>query len=228
MNEKAYDESSRNYLAGGLLDGWYAPSLRGDSNSGLGRWSEDELHQFLKTGRNRHAVVFGSMTEAFNNSLQFMPDEDLRAIAHYLKSLPGNPGKDGTRWEYKATATGDTPGARTYMAKCSFCHGADGRGQSQWIPPLAGSASSLAREGASSAINATLNGSGRVVVQDIPDAYRMPPFRNQLSDAQIADVLTYVRGAWGNNGGAVSAKDVGKLRKRTDPASSEVIVLQMH
>lgn len=228
MNEKAYDESSRNYLAGGLLDGWYAPSLRGDSNSGLGRWSEDELHQFLKTGRNRHAVVFGSMTEAFNNSLQFMPDEDLRAIAHYLKSLPGNPGKDGTRWEYKAAATGDTPGARAYMAKCSFCHGTDGRGQSQWIPPLAGSASSLAREGASSAINATLNGSGRVVVQDIPDAYRMPPFRNQLSDAQIADVLTYVRGAWGNNGGAVSAKDAGKLRKRTDPASSEVIVLQMH
>lgn len=228
MNEKAYHDGSRLYLSGGLLDGWYAPSLRGDSNTGLGRWSEEELHQFLKTGRNRHAVVFGSMTEAFNNSLQFMPDEDLRAIAHYLKSLPGNPGKDGSAWQYQAaTATGGT-GAQTYLAKCSFCHGVDGRGQGQWIPPLAGSASSLASEGAASGINAVLNGSARVVAQGVPDAYRMPPFRNQLSDQQIADVLSYVRSSWGNTGGAVPAKAVRKLRKRTDPASSEVIVLQMH
>lgn len=228
MNEKAYHEGSRLYLSGGLLDGWYAPSLRGDSNTGLGRWSEEELHQFLKTGRNRHAVVFGSMTEAFNNSLQFMPDEDLRAIAHYLKSLPGNPGKDGAAWSYSAAAGDNRAGAQTYLAKCSFCHGVDGRGQGQWIPPLAGSASSLASEGAASGINAVLNGSARVVAQGVPDAYRMPPFRNQLSDQQIADVLSYVRSSWGNTGGTVSPKDVRKLRKRTDPASSEVIVLQMH
>ena len=73
-----------------------------------------------------------------------------------------------------------------------------------------------------------LNGSARVVAQGVPDAYRMPPFRNQLSDQQIADVLSYVRSSWGNTGGAVPAKAVRKLRKRTDPASSEVIVLQMH
>ena len=68
FNEKALDDSGTAYLAGALLDGWYAPSLRADHNTGLGRWSEAEIAQFLKTGRNRHAVVFGSMTEAFNNS----------------------------------------------------------------------------------------------------------------------------------------------------------------
>jgi mono/diheme cytochrome c family protein len=71
FNEKALDESGA-FLAGALLDGWYAPSLRQDHNTGLGRWSEAEIVQFLKTGRNQHAVVYGSMTEAFNNSTQFM------------------------------------------------------------------------------------------------------------------------------------------------------------
>lgn len=42
----------------------------------------------------------------------------------------------------------------------------------------------------------TLNGSSRVVANGIPDAYRMPPFRQQLSDQQIADVLTFVRSSW--------------------------------
>ena len=100
FNEKALDESGKPFLAGALLDGWYAPSLRQDPNSGLGRWSEPEIVQFLKTGRNKHAVVYGSMTEAFNNSTQFMADDDLAAIARYLKSLPGDPQRDGTPWQY--------------------------------------------------------------------------------------------------------------------------------
>ncbi|MFP3454345.1 hypothetical protein R0K30_22325, partial [Bacillus sp. SIMBA_154] len=83
MNEKALDERSALYLAGAELDGWYAPSLRGDANTGLGRWSEDDVFRFLRAGRNPHAVVFGSMADVFNNSTQYMTDDDLRAVAHY-------------------------------------------------------------------------------------------------------------------------------------------------
>ncbi|PKU24036.1 c-type cytochrome [Telmatospirillum siberiense] len=234
FNERALDDSNPLFLSGALLDGWYAPSLRGDPNRGLGRWSEDELHQFLKTGRNRHAVVFGSMTDAFNNSTQFMTDEDLRAIAHYLKSLPGDPRRDGPAWHYDPKSNDTlalnarlkTPGAQTFLAKCSFCHGADGRGQGQWFPPLAGAASLMARENASS-INVTLNGSKRVVADGIPDAYRMPPFREQLSDRQIADVLSFARSSWGNNGEPVKPEEVKHLRESTDPANSSVIILHM-
>ena len=43
MNEKALDDSSPLYLSGALLDGWYAPSLRGNSNTGLGRWTESDV-----------------------------------------------------------------------------------------------------------------------------------------------------------------------------------------
>ena len=227
FNEKALDESGAPYLAGGLLDGWYAPSLRQDHNTGLGRWSEDEIVRFLKTGRNQHAVVYGSMTEAFNNSTQFMQDEDLTAIARYLKSLPGDPQRDGSPWQYQAVAANtNAPGAHTYATRCASCHGLDGKGQPEWMPPLAGATSALAKENAS-AINITLNGSQRVVAAGVPDAYRMPAFREQLSDQEIAQVLTYVRSTWGNNGGAVDAAAVNKLRGHTDPASSSPIILHM-
>ncbi|WP_175839371.1 c-type cytochrome [Burkholderia anthina] len=234
MNERALDERSALYLAGADLDGWYAPSLRGDVNTGLGRWNEDDVFRFLRTGRNSHAVVFGSMAEVFNNSTQYMTDDDLRAVAHYLKSVPGDPARDGAPWQYDAASNGQlalalrvkVPGAQTYMAKCSACHGMDGRGQGQWIPALAGAASSMANTNVSS-INIALNGSGRVVAGGVPDAYRMPPFRNQLSDQEIADVLTFVRTSWGNRGGAVDPNEVKHLSDRTNPASSNVIVLQM-
>ncbi|WP_330215276.1 c-type cytochrome [Pseudomonas sp. AM8] len=227
FNEKALDESGKPFLAGALLDGWYAPSLRQDPNTGLGRWSEPQIVQFLKTGRNAHAVVYGSMTEAFNNSTQFMEDADLAAIARYLKSLPGDPQRDGTPWQYVAADTRqDVPGAHTYATRCASCHGPDGKGQPEWMPPLAGATSALAKESAS-AINITLNGSQRVVAAGVPDAYRMPAFREQLSDAEIAQVLTYVRSTWGNHAEAVDATAVGKLRGHTDPASSSPIILHM-
>ena len=225
MNEKSYDQDHASFLSGALLDGWYAPSLRQDHNTGLGRWSEDDIFAFLKNGRNQHSVVFGSMTEAYNNSLQFMADDDLRAMAHYLKTLPAGSADDAPQWQYQET-TAQGPGAQIYAARCSFCHGTDGRGQAPWISPLAGSAASLTQH-SQSQINVTLNGSMRVVTAGIPDTYRMPPFREHLNDREVADVLTYLRGAWGNHGGAVSAEDVAKLREDTDPASIQPMVLQM-
>jgi mono/diheme cytochrome c family protein len=55
----------------------------------------------------------------------------------------------------------------------------------------------------------------------------MPQFRVQLNDEQIAEVLSFVRGSWGNDAGAVSTDQVKKLRPATDPSSDQVIVLKM-
>ncbi|MNP78422.1 Alcohol dehydrogenase cytochrome c subunit precursor [compost metagenome] len=55
----------------------------------------------------------------------------------------------------------------------------------------------------------------------------MPAFREQLSDREIADVLSFVRSTWGNHGGAVQAQEVAKLREHTGPASASPIILQM-
>ena len=153
FNEVALDEGSEAYLAGALLDGWRAPDLRGDPTVGLGPWSEQDIVEFLKTGHNNHGTVFGSMLDAFNNSTQFMTDDDLAAIAHYLKSLAGtgNPGRtafvpDGGT--LLALSRGDlqAPGAAVYFNQCSSCHGWDGAGHSDLLPKLAGNPTVLDEE----------------------------------------------------------------------------------
>jgi mono/diheme cytochrome c family protein len=42
--------------------------------------------------------------------------------------------------------------------------------------------------------------------------YGMPPFAQSLSDNEVAAVVTYIRTAWGNRGGAVAATDANALR----------------
>jgi mono/diheme cytochrome c family protein len=48
-----------------------------------------------------------------------------------------------------------------------------------------------------------------------------------LSDQQLADIATFVRASWGNNGSAVTASEVRALREATDPTSDHVIVLRL-
>jgi mono/diheme cytochrome c family protein len=76
-------------------------------------------------------------------------------------------------------------------------------------------------------INIMLNGAGRIGVKGVPDSYRMTPFRVLLSDQQLADIATFVRASWGNNGSAVTASEVRALREATDPTSDHVIVLRL-
>jgi alcohol dehydrogenase (quinone), cytochrome c subunit len=231
FNEKARDEHSNRFLSGGLLDGWYASDLRGDPVLGLGRWTEQEIVQFLQVGHNLHATVYGSMLDAFNNSTQFMSDADLTAVAKYLKSLPGN--ARGPSFAYNPTTQqaldrGDLAarGASLYLKQCRTCHGEDGKGRGDLLPPLAGNASVLERDPAS-LLNIILNGAGRIVVNGVPDSYRMTPFRVLMSDEEIADVATFIRSSWGNTAGAIHASQVKELREATDPSSDHVIVLRL-
>jgi mono/diheme cytochrome c family protein len=232
FQEKALDERRKVYLSGGLLDAWKASSLRANPNTGLGRWSEEDIVEFLKTGRNRYAIVYGSMMDAFNNSTQFMSDEDLKAVARYLKSLSGQDGGAKAFIPDASTALalnqGDlsTPGSGVYVTHCVSCHGRDGRGQGRFLPPLAGNPSVLDEDPAS-VINVMLNGAGRIVTGGVPDSYRMPPSRVLLSDQEIADVASFIRMSWGNRAPAVKSEAVRSMRSATDSSSDHVIVLRM-
>jgi mono/diheme cytochrome c family protein len=72
-----------------------------------------------------------------------------------------------------------------------------------------------------------LNGSNQIVIKGTPDAYRMPQFRINLSDQEIADVVTFIRQGWGNHAGAVTADRVAAMRHATDPSSDQVVILKM-
>jgi alcohol dehydrogenase (quinone), cytochrome c subunit len=230
FQEKALDSSSDRYLRGAELDAWYAPSLRGELRTGLGEWSQDDVAAFLKSGHNAKGVVFGSMLDVVNNSTPYLADEDIRAMASFLKSLPAT--AQQTKYAYDAAARtlqSEQPqhgGAAIYAGACAACHGIDGKGQPPFMPPLAGNPVVLDAD-PSSLVNLVLNGAQPIVVKGVPDAYRMPQFRIQLDDEQIAQVLSFVRGAWGNDAAAVKLEQVKRLRPVTDPSSDRVIILKM-
>ena len=68
-------QAGRSYLSGAPLDNWSAADLRGDVVTGLGRWSEAQLLQFLKTGHNASGTAFGSMIDVINYSTQYLSDQ---------------------------------------------------------------------------------------------------------------------------------------------------------
>ncbi len=224
FQEKGLDESSTAYLTGGVLDNWFGSNLTGEHNAGLGRWSEQDLVAFLKTGANAHATAFGSMTSVVNNSTQMLTDQDVTAMAHYLKSLPAAGGNGNAPYSYDSKATkvsltrpASDSGARVYAAFCMHCHGIDGRGFAPMLSPLAGNPNLLEKD-PSSLINVTLNGTDNLVIQGVPAPYPMPRYAPVLNDQQIADVVTFIRGAWNNNMPAVQPEDVAKMRKATEAA----------
>lgn len=66
---------------------WSATNLT-QAGSGLGLWSNDHIEEYLKLGFSERAGVFGPMNRVVLNSTIHLNDDDLRAMAVYLKSLP--------------------------------------------------------------------------------------------------------------------------------------------
>ncbi|WP_449424854.1 c-type cytochrome [Rhodanobacter lindaniclasticus] len=219
LQEKALsDGDGRVFLSGSApLEGWIAKNLRGDHKDGLGSWSEPQLVQFLKTGRSERSAVFGGMSDVVEHSTQYFSDADLAAIARYLKSLPAQDPNDAPN-HYddrvaKALWQGDDsqPGAAIYLDNCAACHRSDGQGYARVFPALAGNPV-LQTADATSLINLVLQGDTLVATRTAPSTFTMPGFAWRLSDREVADVVTFIRGSWGNQAAPVSAHDVAKLR----------------
>jgi len=220
MQEKALSAADGNaFLSGSApLEGWIAKSLRGAHQDGLGSWSEDQLVQFLKTGRSDRSAVFGGMSDVVVHSMQYMSQDDLTAIARYLKSLPAVDPKDQPHQYDKQVAQalwkGDDskPGASVYIDNCAACHRTDGHGYTRVFPALAGNPV-LQTADATSLINIVLNGGTLPATHAAPSTFTMPAFAWRLSDQEVADVVSFIRGSWGNKGEPVKASDVANLRK---------------
>lgn len=102
-------------------------------------------------------------------------------------------------------------GKKVFLSACFACHQADGRGLPGIFPPLAGS--DYLKADKERAIRAVVKGlSGPITVNGKPYDNLMPP--QDFSDAQLADVLTYVMNSWGNDDGTVSAADVKRVRQQ--------------
>lgn len=217
--EKAYSETSSDYLTGAMIENWFAPELTGNNASGLGRWSEEEIAAFLKTGHSGHTVAFGSMVTVIENSTQHLRQEDLDAIAHYLKSLPA--GEEKSSYNPRRTPAAvipvgmirfEKPGAGIYSGFCAKCHRPEGKGKPPKYPPLAGSSIVLSAN-ASSLIRLMLEGGKGPWTKTGPKPEKMPGYAERFTDREIAEVLTFIRNSWGNKAAPVTTRDVYLMRK---------------
>ncbi|WP_411034055.1 c-type cytochrome [Shinella sp. BYT-45] len=202
-------DRSRN-LGGGEAEGWQAYAINADSQAPV-PWDEDSLAFYLRNGWHElHGVSRGPMAEVTGN-LGLLPDEDIRAMAAYVASVMGEPSAErrerGERLKERfgtggrlvqasdsqtdvsgqARGTGH-PGEALYRSACANCH-EGGRPQ-----PYGGLDFTL-----STAVNApdpqniitvTLFG---LPPADGEASAIMPAFANTLGDAQMADLLAYMR-----------------------------------
>jgi nicotinate dehydrogenase subunit B len=193
-NALGAEEKGAAHLAGGLAEGWDAPALTALSKAPV-PWTEGDFYTYLRTGfSERHGAAAGPMAPVIDG-LRGLPDSDLRAMATYLASFnPAAATADAEAVAARAeagTAPGvaASPGARIYDGACAVCHESEG-------PSLFGVKPRLV-------LNSNLHGGRpdnliRVVLDGMRLSGRgergaMPAFRESFSDAQMAELVTYMR-----------------------------------
>ncbi|CCE00615.1 molybdopterin cofactor-binding domain-containing protein [Bradyrhizobium sp. STM 3809] len=207
------------YLAGGFADGWEAPALTSLSAAPI-PWSEDELYTYLRTGQSRfHGVAAGPMAPIVKD-LATLADADIRAMATYLASFQA-PSPEPAKLEALASdleartrvTSASSPAARLYLGACAVCHEVGGL-------PLFGARPSLALN--SNLHSATPDNLIQVILHGImkpasSDLGYMPAFKDHLSDAQLGELVSYLRGQFAPDKPAWTGVEdaVGRIRSTT-------------
>jgi mono/diheme cytochrome c family protein len=202
-------DKRRELYRGGELDNWVAPDLTANPRTGLGRWSIDDIDQYLANGRNGRATAGGAMAEVVTYSTALMSDADRRAMAVYLKALPASPDARAAPADPAALRRG----AAIYSDACAACHMEGGVGQPGTFAPLAGNAV-LQQANPDGLAHLILAGSRMGTSPSHPSPLTMPSFAWKLTDSEVADVATYVRNSWGNHAAPVSEGKVARMRGR--------------
>lgn len=198
-------------LSGGLIavENWYAPSLTSKREAGVADWDPKDVAELLKNGRSARGSVMGPMADVVFGSTQHLDDADLRAMGVYLKTLPNT--ASAAPASTSTTSRRDPRvmerGGRIFDQRCAYCHGDQGQGAEGAYPPLAGNRAVL-MDSAVNLIQIVRHGGFLPSTGGNPRPYGMPPFRYVLDDTDVAAVLTYVRGSWGNDAPPVTPRDM--------------------
>ncbi len=208
-------------LAGGLIpvQNWYAPSLESAHEAGVADWDVPRIVELFKTGTTRHGWVTGPMAEAVLNGTQYLSQQDLVAMAQYLKALPGAKASDAASVPPAHARVNPAValwGARLYKDNCAQCHGATGQGVPHAYPALAGNRA-VTMDSPANLVQMVLYGGFAPATAGNPRPFGMPPYVLVLNDGEIAAVLTHIRTAWGNQATQVSNVQVGQLRGSATP-----------
>lgn len=190
-NALGAEQGGVKFLSGAMVDGWEAPALTGLSKAPT-PWTEEQLFTYMRTGFSaEHGVAAGPMGPVVSE-LSTLPDDDLRAIAHYLGSLEGEPIAQGQKTVARVPATADLAnGRRVFEGACAGCHSAlDGGPELFGVSPSMAANTNVHSDRPDNLIKVILQGIGNPAVSDL--GY-MPAFKDSLSDTQVSDLASYLR-----------------------------------
>lgn len=217
----AFAMSSGRYLAGEVIQGWFAANITSDKDTGIGGWTDRQLADYFSRGHAEgRSSASGPMAEAVENSLQYLTGEDIQALIVYLRDVEAIAGDQASIVNLAAkgalAATASAPaqqpaslGQRLFAENCAGCHLWNGQGRQSEYASLLGS-------------TASNDPQGRSVVQAILDGTRigiggrhekMPAFALSHSNEEVAAVANYVVSQFGGKQGAVTSTQVAKQRK---------------
>jgi len=194
----AEKSGEQNFLSGGFAEGWEAPALNTLSKAPI-PWTEEELYGYLRTGYSSlHGVASGPMAPVVQ-SMAELPDQDVRAIAHYLSTLAPVPSAQvapalqAARLEEQSRndqSVLSLAGENLFQGACAVCHDA------REGPPLFGARPSLAlntnlhSDHPDNAIQILLHGIDNPAMAEL--GY-MPGFGDSMNDQQLETLLAYLR-----------------------------------
>jgi mono/diheme cytochrome c family protein len=117
------------------------------------------------------------------------------------------------------TALDIARGSDIYLDNCAACHRSNGEGARGAFPQIAGNPFVLLAD-PSPMIRLVLGGSA-LSSPAAPSALGMPAFGWRLSDLQVAQLLTFIRGGWGNQASSVGAAQVASVRAQMERTSRD-------
>lgn len=189
--------------ANDVIHAWWVPDLG---------WKRDAIPGFINdnwTVINKEGVYRGQCAEICGKGHGYMPivvkavpEKEYAAWVQEtklaLKSKKDSGDKELSMDELKSK------GEAVYKANCLACHQANGQGIKGVFPAIDGSPLANLKENIPAHIHQVIYGKGN-----------MPAFGEQLSDTDIASVITFSRNNWGNKtGDIIQPKDVTASRKK--------------
>lgn len=197
-------------LTGGLLNGYSAPSLLAQDLAERG-WTRSDLTGFLKHGMSPQGSMFNEMFPVMHLSTQHLGDEDLAAMSTYLLGEQPPPAKVVEVVPADRLSDSAKRGRQQYLNVCAGCHGNDGEGK----PHIA-----VAMQGNTTLRLADSRNLAKVIVEGIREQQftgfermqPMPGFADKLNDQQLADLINYLRQAWGGLPGDMGVQQVAQLK----------------
>jgi len=187
--------------AADVVHAWWVPAF-GAKQDAIPGFLRDIWFKADKTG-----IYRGQCVELCGKEHGFMPivvrvvsgEEYTKWVGEKKKALAASADDPNKTWALPDLIA---RGEKVYAANCVACHQSTGKGSPPAFPPLDGS----------KIVNGPEQGQIDLVLNGKPNT-AMAAFGKQLSDTELAAVITFTRNSWGNKASDVTPAEVKARRK---------------